>query len=201
MFATVLNHCLFGQILIALRDDGFDGFTPALTGYPNHCRVSNAWMLHQHIFNLSRIDVLTPANDHIFDTVVNIEIAAFQVSGITAAKPLVVKAIFGRLIIAPVSTHDLRSAHADFTDRFVGADGSGLCIDNAYFVIANRLAARTQQVRTRTAGIMVLGCQNRNSAGRFGKTVGLHELTTEGLHRFNQDGFRNGRSAVGDGSH
>ena len=93
------------------NDAGLDAFAPGGVGHADHRAVGHAGMLHQRVLDLGRIDVLATRDDHVLDAVVDVEVAALQVTTVAAAEPAAARVATVRehrrsgLGVAPIADH------------------------------------------------------------------------------------------------
>ena len=186
---------------------GLDRLAPALIRYTDDRTIGNRRMLHQHVLNLSRIDVLAARNDHILNSIVDEQIAITQIAGIAGAKPAALiivslpalrERLHGSGRVTPIAQHILRGPDPNFADVAIGTGIAGFGIDNTQIDASTGAAGGAQQRFLWAFRVMVLRRQIRDRAGRLGQTIDLQKAALKGMQGVDQHLVGDRRGAVGD---
>src|SRR5215472_15284528 len=117
-FARPVDQVLIGQLGPGLADDdGFDRLTPAVVRHTDHGNVGHGRMVGKDALQLSRVDVLTPGDDHVLDPVADVEEAvSIHAAGVARVQPAPPDRTGGVFGAPPVALHDSNAAVDDLTD-------------------------------------------------------------------------------------
>ena len=165
------------------HDAGLDRLAPFFIRHADNGDIGNLRMREKRVLNFRRIDIFTARNNHVFDAVMDEDIALIiEEAGIAGIKPAVTHRIRRRFGFGPIALHIGFGAHDYFADLAL-RNILAVLIDNAYLDAGIGLAAATQFAARR---VMVFGLQIGAATGGFGKAVNLHEIAFEFLRRLHQ---------------
>ena len=97
------------------HDDGVHPFAPFVVGHADHRALRDVGVLVHGVFDFGGIDVLTTGDDHVLEPIAD-EYKSFlvHVSSVTGMQPAVAQGFAGGVLAAPVTEHDVGTAHHDF---------------------------------------------------------------------------------------
>ena len=137
----------------------------------------------KRVFHFRRIDVFAARHNHVFDAVMDKDIAFFiEKTGIAGIKPAIFHRFCRGIGLVPIAFHNRAAAHDNLADLALRHIISCL-IDNAQFDTRIGLTARAQLIARR---IMVFRFQISAAAGGFGETVNLNKIAFELGRRLHQ---------------
>src|SRR5207253_4016095 len=90
---------------------GFHDLTPLRVRYSEDCDFAHGWMRVNHGFDFAGINVLSAGNDHVLQTIENVEVSiCVLIADIAGAKEAVPECTLRLLRVVPIATHDIRAA-------------------------------------------------------------------------------------------
>src|SRR3984893_9346903 len=96
------------------HDHGMHAFTPALVGYADDRAHLDLGQLRDHVLDFCRVDVLAAADDHVLDTVDDVDVAVgVHATSIAGMHPSAFERRRRLGGLVPVSRHYRRPAHGD----------------------------------------------------------------------------------------
>src|SRR5207245_8329983 len=98
--------------------DRLDRFAPLVVGHADNGNLGDIGMIADRAFDFGRVDVFAARDDHVLDTVVDIEIAVpVHVAGVAGAQPtLAVEGFRGGFRQIPVADHVRAGTRRDLAD-------------------------------------------------------------------------------------
>src|SRR5260221_8361977 len=122
------------------NDEGFDFFAHPFGWDADDCRFDHCRMAVENLFNVTRVDVESTANNQVFFTFNDIQITIFvEPSHISSIQPAIAQGrlrFFGHIVVA---LHDIGTTCDDLA-HLTGGHGLIIVIDDAYFNTIDRCA-------------------------------------------------------------
>src|SRR5437868_3858225 len=111
---------------------GFHDFPPLWIRYSKDCDFAHGWMRVNHGFDFAGVNVLPAGDDHVLQTIENVEISVgILIADIAGTKEAVPECTLCLARVVPIATHDIRAA-GDQLARLPGFDFLPCWIDNAH---------------------------------------------------------------------
>src|SRR5579875_497074 len=133
-----------GIDFFARHNESLDLLAHTLRWNTDHRRFDHRRMAIEHLFNVTRVDVESTANNQVFFALDDVQVAVFiEAAHIAGMQPAIAQGrlcLFGHVVVA---LHDIRPARDDLA-HLAGGNGLIIVIHDAYLNTIDRLAHGTR---------------------------------------------------------
>jgi hypothetical protein len=134
--AVRIEILMLGLSSLLELNPGADFLTEEVIMNADNLGICYIRVLHQVLFNLAGINVLTSSDNHVLGSAYNLNIALFIYhSKVSCVHPAIDYRLFSFLFISPIAFHDGIATSADFSWLSPREDLSGFWVCNFNFTV------------------------------------------------------------------